>query len=251
MRSVKSIILPAFVLICGLLVFSSFYNRKSPDPVSRFPYKQAGITKQQAAAHLLSRFTFGATPGQAEEVANEGLEKWFSRQLNAQLPDDSLNTLLDQFDALKLSNEQIANIYPRPGFVAQRAIRSGVISKDSLQGNKSEYKQMLRDYMEQNGMKPQQELFRQFISQKILRAAYSNNQVQEVMTSFWFNHFNVSITKNQCAGFIPDYERDVIRPNALGKFGDLLLATAKSPAMLYYLDNFSSASAASSKRGNA
>jgi len=247
MRSVKGIILPAFVLICGLLVFSSFYSRHSADAISRFPYKQAGITKQQAAAHLLSRFTFGATPGQVEQVAKEGPEKWFNRQLNAQLPNDSLNTLLDQFDALKLSNEQIVNIYPRPGIIARQAIKSGVINKDSLQGNKPEYKQMLRDYMEQNGMKPQQELFRQFINQKILRAAYSNNQVQEVMTSFWFNHFNVSITKNQCAAFIPDYERDVIRPNALGKFSDLLLATAKSPAMLYYLDNFSSASAAGSK----
>jgi uncharacterized protein (DUF1800 family) len=64
-----------------------------------------------------------------------------------------------------------------------------------------------------------------------------------VMTSFWFNHFNVSITKNDCAQFIPAYERDVIRPNALGKFNDILLATAKSPAMLYYLDNFTSSAA--------
>jgi uncharacterized protein (DUF1800 family) len=60
------------------------------------------------------------------------------------------------------------------------------------------------------------------------------------MTSFWFNHFNVSVVKNDCSQFIPAYERDVIRPNALGRFDDLLLVTAKSPAMLYYLDNFSS-----------
>ena len=94
--------------------------------------------------------------------------------------------------------------------------------------------------MQQKGMKPEQELFRQFISQKVLRAAYTNNQLQEVLTDFWFNHFNVSITKNDCAPFIPVYERDVIRPNAMGKFDQLLLATAKSPAMLYFLDNFSS-----------
>jgi uncharacterized protein (DUF1800 family) len=100
---------------------------------------------------------------------------------------------------------------------------------------------MIRAYMSEKGYKPEQDLFRQFICQKILRAAYSNNQLQEVMTDFWFNHFNVSITKNDCAEFIPAYERDVIRPNSLGKFGDLLLKTAKSPAMLYYLDNFSSA----------
>lgn len=61
-----------------------------------------------------------------------------------------------------------------------------------------------------------------------------------MLTDFWFNHFNVSFTKNDCAEFIPVYERDAIRPNVLGKFDKLLLATAKSPAMLYFLDNFSS-----------
>ena len=94
--------------------------------------------------------------------------------------------------------------------------------------------------MESKGYKPQQELFRQFFNQKILRAAYTNNQLHELLTDFWFNHFNVSLTKNQSASFIPAYERDVIRPNVTGKFGNLLLATAKSPAMLMYLDNFSS-----------
>jgi uncharacterized protein (DUF1800 family) len=247
MRSIKSVIIPALVLMGGLLLLSSFYGRHNGNEISKFPYKKAGLTKQQAAAHLLSRFTYGATPGEVEEVANEGLEKWFSQQLDAKLPDDSLNQQLDKFDALKLSNKQITNIYPRPGLVAQRAVKEGLINKDSIQSNKPAYKKLLQDYMDKNGMKPQQELFRQFINQKILRAAYSNNQLQEVMTSFWFNHFNVSITKNECAEYIPDFERDVIRPNALGKFGDLLLATAKSPAMLYYLDNFSSSSAIEQK----
>lgn len=243
MKSLKGLILPVLVLIGSLLIFSSFYDRGNPNEIHKFPYKQAGLSKDQAAAHLLSRFTNGATPGQVEAVASEGLEKWFSEQLDANLPDDSLSHALDGLDALKLSNSQIADIYPRPGIVARRAVKDGLINKDSIQNNKPEYKKMLQEYMAKNGMKPQQELFRQFINQKILRAAYTNNQLQEVMTSFWFNHFNVSITKNECAQFIPDYERDVIRPNALGKFNDLLLATAKSPAMLYYLDNFSSASA--------
>jgi len=243
MKPVKSTFLSVFVLAGGFFVFSSFYSRYNANDIPQFPYKQAGLTKRQAAAHLLSRFTYGATPGEVDEIAKEGLEKWFGQQLDGKLADDSLNQQLDHFDALKLSNTEIVNMYPRPGQAAQKAIESGIINKDSIQSNKAEYKKMLQDYMEQNGMKPQQELFRQFINQKILRAAYSNNQLLEVMTSFWFNHFNVSITKNQCAGFIPDYERDVIRPNALGKFNDILLATAKSPAMLYYLDNFSSSSA--------
>ncbi|WP_184542674.1 DUF1800 domain-containing protein [Mucilaginibacter sp. FT3.2] len=247
MRLLKKTILPVFVLVGGLLVLSSFYNRHNEGEIHKFPYKKAGLTKKQAAAHLLGRFTYGATPGEVDAVASEGLEKWFSEQLDAQLPNDSLNQLLDAFDGLKLSNTEIADTYPRPGIVAQRAVKEGLINKDSVQSNRVEYKKILKDYMTQNGLKPEQELFRQFINQKILRAAYSSNQLQEVMTSFWFNHFNVSITKNQCADFIPDYERDVIRPNALGKFNNLLLATAKSPAMLYYLDNFSSASALEQK----
>src|SRR5207237_816692 len=67
------------------------------------------------------------------------------------------------------------------------------------------------------------------------------NKFSAIVSDFWFNHFNVSITKNDCAEFIPTYERDVIRPNVFVKFENLLLATAKSPAMLLYLDNFTSA----------
>jgi uncharacterized protein (DUF1800 family) len=123
------------------------------------------------------------------------------------------------------------------------AIDAGVIDKDEVDKDEKNavYRQKLDAYMKENGLRPERELFRQFINQKILRAAYTNNQLQEVLTDFWFNHFNVSITKNQCAPFIPVYERDVIRPNVFGKFENLVLATAKSPAMLLYLDNFSSA----------
>lgn len=209
----------------------------------RFPWRQAGLTERQAAAHLLSRFTYGATPGQVDAVVRQGLENWWAQQLAADLPDDSLAAMLQPYDALQLTNDQVIQLYPRMGQVAKMAIRDGVVNKDSIRTDRKEYREMIRAYMAEKGYKPEQELFRQFICQKILRAVYSNNQLQEVMTDFWFNHFNVSITKNDCAEFIPAYERDVIRPYALGKFGDLLLKTAESPAMLYYLDNFSSSAA--------
>jgi uncharacterized protein (DUF1800 family) len=73
---------------------------------------------------------------------------------------------------------------------------------------------------------------------KLLRAIYSERQLQEVMTDFWFNHFNVFAGKGIDRLFITSYERDVVRPHALGKFEELLVATAKSPAMLFYLDNW-------------
>ena len=73
---------------------------------------------------------------------------------------------------------------------------------------------------------------------KILRAIYSQRQFEEVMTDFWINHFNVFMDKGLDRLMITSYERDVIRPHALGRFEDLLVATAKSPAMLFYLDNW-------------
>src|SRR5262249_32326237 len=102
------------------------------------------------------------------------------------------------------------------------------------------------------GMKPEQRETIQAIVQpqavvggelseaKLLRAIYSDRQLDEVMTDFWFNHFNVFIGKGPDRYMINAYERDVIRPHALGKFKDLLAATAKSPAMLFYLDNWQS-----------
>ena len=78
-------------------------------------------------------------------------------------------------------------------------------------------------------------------SDKILRASYSERQLQEVLVDFWFNHFNVYAAKGRTAEYLPEYESDVIRPHVFDHFRDLLEATAKSPAMLFYLDNWLSA----------
>lgn len=240
MRTIKA---TGFILCATtacLLMLCSFFNDQKQQYTFRFPYKQQGLTSTQAAAHLLSRFTYGATPGQVDAVVKQGLENWFQQQLSAELPDDSLNLLLNKYTALKLSNQDIADTFPKPAQVLKMAIRDSVVNKDSVKTDRQAYKDVIASYMQQKGYKPEQELFKQFINQKVMRAAYTHNQLQEVMTDFWFNHFNVSITKNDCAQFIPNYERQVIRPHALGKFDSLLLATAQSPAMLYYLDNFSS-----------
>ncbi|HEV3327391.1 MAG TPA: DUF1800 domain-containing protein [Puia sp.] len=260
MKTVIKLLGFVLVLLGGHLLLSSFLteaplhalngaglslqalNGTRLPPAFRLPYRQAGLTERQAAAHLLSRFTYGAMPGQVDAVVQQGLENWFLQQLAANVPDDSLERCLSQYDALQLTNEQVVGIYPRAGQVTRMAIKDGVVNKDSVKTDRKEYREIIRSYMQEKGYKPEQELFRQFFCQKVLRAAYSPDQLQEVMTDFWFNHFNVSITKNDCAEFIPAYERDVIRPGALGRFSDLLLKTAKSPAMLYYLDNFSSSS---------
>jgi uncharacterized protein (DUF1800 family) len=85
---------------------------------------------------------------------------------------------------------------------------------------------------------PQGVVSDELMQAKLLRAIYSDRQLEQVMTDFWFNHFNVFIGKGADHVLITDYEQNVIRPHALGKFEDLLMATAKSPAMLFYLDNW-------------
>lgn len=102
------------------------------------------------------------------------------------------------------------------------------------------YQQQIQEmYVKYNLGRPQQ-ISQQLNASRILRAVYSEKQLQEVMVDFWSNHFNVFANKQSVRWFLPEYDRDVIRPNALGNFKDLLMATAKSPAMLYYLDNFQS-----------
>src|SRR2546422_7332901 len=83
---------------------------------------------------------------------------------------------------------------------------------------------------------------------KISRAIYSERQLQQVMDDFWFNHFNVFAGKGEDRYYLTSYERDVIQPHALGKFKDLVTQTAKSPAMLFYLDNFLSADPRAAER---
>ena len=100
----------------------------------------------------------------------------------------------------------------------------------------------LRAYYAENGLKQPQSLLHELQAQKIIRAVTSERQLQEVMTDFWFNHFNVFWGKGADRIMTTAYELNAIRPHALGKFKDLLMATAQSPAMLFYLDNYLSAS---------
>jgi uncharacterized protein (DUF1800 family) len=87
---------------------------------------------------------------------------------------------------------------------------------------------------------PQFVITQDLMEAKLLRAIYSNRQLEEVLTDFWYNHFNVFLDKGADRYLVGSYERDVIRPHVLGKFHDLLVATAESPAMLFYLDNVQS-----------
>ncbi|WP_276482932.1 DUF1800 domain-containing protein [Paraflavitalea pollutisoli] len=232
-----------FLLVAGSIVCSFLLAPPENSAHSNFPYKKAKLTDRQAAAHLLNRFSFGPRPGDVDRVVDIGLEKWFRQQLEASLPSDTLSQLLVPYEALTLTNDQISDIYPRGGQLVRWAIRDGYIDKDSVNTvDQKAYRDQLQQYMKDKGLRPSQQLYSQLFNQKILRAVYSDNQLQEVLTDFWFNHFNVSLTKNECGLYVLPYERDIIRANVLGDFENLLIATAKSPAMLYYLDNVTSVS---------
>ena len=207
------------------------------------PYRKEGLTELEAAEHLLSRLSFGARPGEAKKLLSMGLEKWTMQQLEHSLPDPEIDKRLAGYDALLLSNETIVNTYLNVGQVVRVFQKKGELSKDSMAKlGKDDYKKDIRQLMLKEGLKAPQELNRQLFAQKLIRAAYSENQLQELMTDFWFNHFNVSMTKGQTQSYVLTYERDAIRPNTMGKFETILKATAQHPAMLFYLDNASSGS---------
>src|SRR5947208_3092622 len=113
-------------------------------------------------------------------------------------------------------------------------------ANDANPMNNPEYRKAVMEYFKENNLRPPQFLTGELQMSRILRAVYSERQLQEVMVDFWTNHFNVFAAKGADRWLLTSYDRDTIRPHTLGKFYDLLLADAQSPAMLFYLDNFQS-----------
>ncbi|HEY0406795.1 MAG TPA: DUF1800 domain-containing protein [Pyrinomonadaceae bacterium] len=139
----------------------------------------------------------------------------------------------DATDAAKAADDKT------PAMTAEDA----TATKDAAaeKGN-AEARRAMRDYYLKNNLQLPQRLVMELQASRILRAVYSERQLQEVMVDFWENHFNVFAGKGADRWLLVSYDRDTIRPNTLGKFKDLLTATAQSPAMLFYLDNFQSVS---------
>jgi uncharacterized protein (DUF1800 family) len=176
--------------------------------------------------HLLNRLSFGPRPGDVARVRALGVERWLGQQLDPSSVDDTrVEQELRALPSLTLSIAELHRDYPRPDPALRQKIASGEMSRREL---------MERYPPEQRPGRMTAELQ----SAKVLRALASGRQLQEVMVDFWFNHFNVFAGKGEVRWYVTAYERDVIRPNALGRFPDLLRATARHPAMLFYLDNW-------------
>jgi uncharacterized protein (DUF1800 family) len=234
----------------GVAVLSAGTEHRTERQTSvHLPWKEAGLNEREAAAHLLNRFAYGPRPGQVDEVVKMGLDRWFERQLAASLPDPRVAEDLRALPALTLSSTDIARTYPNPGEVLREAKKAGMIpdgieKKGKDDAERKQVRQAVLRWSAQQGYRPQRELLDQLMAQKLYRAVDSENQLAEVMTDFWFNHFNVSMTDNKARPWLLSYERDAIRPHALGRVRELLEATARHPAMLLYLDNAQSTAAA-------
>ena len=214
---------------------------------AELPYKAEGLSKEQAAAYLLERFAFGARPGEVEKVAQMGPEKWLAQQLAGNLPETELDKRLEAFPALKLTQAEMQAIYVQNGRIRRILQREGVI--DAAKMDRKEMNKKISAYRKKHGLRAYNALYNQELrGQKVMRAVYSENQLTEVLTDFWFNHFNVTTRDGGARSHVLSYERDAIRPNVLGKFRVILGATAKHPAMLYYLDNIQSRMAPPSER---
>jgi uncharacterized protein (DUF1800 family) len=173
----------------------------------------------------------------AETVPTETAGKTkFSDEQQARRREDRLYADLKAEQILDLPPDQRMKEILRMSPEDQRAFAA------SLKGDKrEEFMEAMEPKQRETIMaleNPQRVVADELVEGKLLRAIYSERQLDQVMTDFWFNHFNVFIGKGADRYLLTSYERDVIRPHALGKFEDLLVATAESPAMLFYLDNW-------------
>jgi len=189
---------------------------------------------RHAVVHALNRLGFGARPGDVERVEKMGLAAWIDQQLRPErIAERGLGERLSRFETLTLDSQTIAEEYVLPARLERRARQQ---SAQTRQGQQTPNVAPMTDAARKN-----RQVFTELSEAKLLRAIYSERQLEEVLVDFWFNHFNVFARKGQTEIYIGEYEREAIRPYVLGNFRELLEATAKSPAMLFYLDNWMSA----------
>jgi uncharacterized protein (DUF1800 family) len=190
-------------------------------------------TDDQAITHLLNRTGWGPRPGDVDAVRAMGIARYLDQQLHPErIPDAAMPGRLAGLATVGLSSRQILDNYERPQIEARRQRKA-----DAQAVEPGSADQKPPDPVQRKANSIVVELS----EQKLLRAVYSERQLQEVLADFWFNHFNVDARKGRDRFMLTEYERDTIRPRVLGSFRDLLGATAKSPAMLFYLDNWMSA----------
>ncbi len=189
---------------------------------------------EDAALHVLNRLGYGPKPGDINKVLQTGVKNYIQTQLHPEtipLP-DTLVRRLDSLSTQESTTGQMLGDY----LMARKEVKEAKTDKDGKDNanNKDE---------QQKGREILVRMAENTAESRLARAIESPRQLEEVMVDFWFNHFNVFSGKGLDRALILSYERDAIRPNVFGNFRTLLGATAKHPAMLFYLDNWMSTSA--------
>src|SRR5947209_1472055 len=198
------------------------------------------LNERERALHALNRLAFGPRPGDVDRVIKDGVDVWIAQQLHPEaIPDREVEARLAAYPTLKMSDDEILNTYYKPILAERKEAKAS-----AQEGQEVDQKAMLAEMRKEiPPEKRPQRVVQELMAQRLIRAADSDRQLNEVMVDFWFNHFNVFSGKEIDRFLLTSYERDVIRPHIWGRFEDLLMATAKSPAMLIYLDNARSVAA--------
>jgi uncharacterized protein (DUF1800 family) len=199
-------------------------------------------TADQQVQQVLNRLAFGPRPGDVAKVREMGVDRWIALQLAPDRIDDrAMDSLVaSSFDGLDRPTSEIVADYTA-GQQALRRTQAQLAQAGDSGGKKDLRAEVLRQNPDlRDRLRRSQQALGELQAAKLARAVGSERQLQEVMTDFWENHFSVFAGKGVTRLFVPAYDRDVIRPYAMGKFRDLLGAVAKSPAMLFYLDQWQS-----------
>jgi uncharacterized protein (DUF1800 family) len=205
------------------------------------PQMPGDLLPDEQIQQVLNRLTFGARPGDVEKVRSMGIASWIDLQLHPDRIDDGKTTqLVARYSVLGMPTSDIVRDFNLVQQTQRQAKRADAMDTSKSKGD------VRREALAQNPqlaglLRQNQQLVGQVQSVSLARAVTTDRQLNEVMVDFWENHFSVFSGKGQTRLFLAQYDRDVIRPNALGKFRDLLGAVAKSPAMLFFLDNWESA----------
>jgi uncharacterized protein (DUF1800 family) len=209
------------------------------------------LTQDEAIVHALNRLAYGPRPGDVERIRQTGLAKWIDQQLDPDsINDSALDKHLEKYPTLKMSSKQLLDMYPPPNQAAKQAGLTRQEYQEQMKEKRQDAMAQQMNGSDGNSDRGEQQLAKlqgpnrmlaELSMAKLDRAVYSDRQLESVMEDFWFNHFNVFANKGADKWLLTSYVRDTIRPRTMGKFEDLLIATAKSPAMLFFLDNWLSA----------
>ena len=206
-----------------------------------FAQKHRSLSEEQRIIHVLNRLGFGARPGDVERVKAMGLEKYIEQQLHPeQIADSAAETRLRELSVLNMTTAELYEKYPQPGQLLRQLQARGMMPEemqaDAAKNNQNQppanpldnekNRKVIEEYYRDNGLQRPQRIIAELQASRILRAVYSERQLQEVMVDFWTNHFNIFANKGADRWLLPAYDRDTIRPNAMGKFSTLLQATA-------------------------